>query len=90
MYCLINSKPFCDEPVKKAYKYLIETKRNDNYTTRILIDILNHEIYYNLVRINLLRQKNITILQQIHFTENLEENDGETNFFVSKEQQKIF
>ena len=33
---LINNKPFFDQPVKKkqeAYEKLIETSRNDDYTT---------------------------------------------------------
>ena len=74
---------------KKAHKCLIETTRNHDYTKRILLD----DLYYNLIRIDLSRQKNTTILQQVNFTGKLEEDDGDTIFLYqkySKRYSKLF
>ena len=45
---------FFDQPVKRkqeAYEKLVEMPRNDDYTTRILLDYLHHEHYYKLIGI---------------------------------------
>ena len=51
-----------------------------------LLDYLYHQIYYNLIGIDVSKQLNIA--QQINFLGKLEEDDGATIFFVSEKQQK--
>ena len=70
---LIVSKPFFDQPVKnkqEAYEKIIEMSRNDDYTTGNLLDYLYHQNYYKLIGIDLSRQTNANISQQINFKEN--------------------
>ena len=49
---------------------------NDDYTTGNLLDYLYHQNYYKLIDIDLSRQTNTSIPQQINFTVKLEEDDG--------------
>ena len=42
--------------------------RNDDYTTGNLLGFLYHQNYYKLIDIDLSRQTNTSILQQINFT----------------------
>ena len=60
--------------------------KNDDYTTRNLLDFSNHQNYYKLIGIDLSRQANTSILQQILFAGNLEDDDA-TMFFVSEKHQ---
>ena len=53
-----------------------------------LLDYLYHQNYYNLIGIDVSKQLNISIAQQINFLGKLEEDDGATIFFVSEKQQK--
>ena len=62
--------------------------RNDDYTTGNLLDYLYHQKYYKLIGIDLSRQTNMNIPQQINFTGKLEEGDGSTMFFIAEKQQK--
>ena len=62
--------------------------RNNDYTTGNLLDYLYHQNYYKLIGINLLRQTNKGIHQQINFVEKLEEGNGATMFFIAEKQQK--
>ena len=62
--------------------------RNDDYATGNLLDYLYHQKYYKLIGIDLLRQTNTSIPQQINFTGKIEEDDGVTMFFISEKQQK--
>ena len=90
---LIDNKPFFDQPVRnkqEAYEKLIEMSKNDDYTTENLLDYLHHQKYYKLIGIDLSRQKNTSIPQQISFTGNLEEDDGAAMFFIAEKQQKQF
>ena len=87
---LINNKPFFDQPVKnkqEAYEKLNEMSRND-YTTENLLDYLYYQKYYKLIGIDLSRQTNMSIPQQINFIGKLEEYDGGTMFFIAEKQQK--
>ena len=63
--------------------------RNNDYTTGNLLGYLYHQKYYKLIGIDLSRQTNTSILQQINFVGKLEEDDDATMFFVSEKQQKI-
>ena len=63
---LIDNKPFFDHPVKskqEMYEKPIEISRNDDYTIGNLLEYLHHQIYYELVGIDLSRQKNTGIPQ---------------------------
>ena len=55
--------------------------KNDNYTTRYLLDYLYHQKYYKLIGIDLSRQTNANISQKINLLRKLEEDDGATMFF---------
>ena len=84
---VINNKPFFDQPVKnkqEAYKKLIEMARNDDYTTENLLDYLYHQKYYKLIGIDLPRQTNTSIPQQINFTGKLEKDIVATISFIAE------
>ena len=51
--------------------------RNTNYTTENLLDYLYHQKYYKLIGIDLSRQTNMIIPQQINFIIKLENGDGD-------------
>ena len=87
----IDNKPFFDQPVKskqEAHEKPIEMLRNDKYTTGNLLDFSYHKNYYKLIGINLSRQSNMSIPQQISFTGKLEEDDGWAMFFIAKKEPK--
>ena len=88
---LIDNKPSFDQPVKnkqEANEMLTEIAKSDDYTTGNLLDYLYHQKYYKLIGIDLSRQRNTNISQQINFVGKLEKEDGATMFFVSEKQQK--
>ena len=62
--------------------------RKDDCTIENLLDFLYRQNKYKVICIDLLRQANTSILQQINFTGKLEEDDGATMFFISEKQQK--
>ena len=62
--------------------------RNNDYTTENLLDFSYHQNYYKLIGIDLPKQKNKIIPQQINFVGKLEEEDGATMFFNAEKQQK--
>ena len=64
--------------------------RNNGYTTGNLLDYSHHQNYYKLIGIDLSRETNTNILQQINFIGKLEEDNGATMFFIAKKLQKIF
>ena len=87
---LIENKPFFNQPVKgkqEAYGKLVEMSRNDDYTTGYLLDYLYHQKYYELIGIDVPRQTNRNIPQQINFTGKVEDDSG-TMFFITETQQK--
>ena len=89
---LINNKSFFDQPVKnkqEVYQKPIEMSRNDDYTTGNLLDFLYHQNYYKPIGIDLSRQTNTSILQQINYTGKLED-DGATMFLLPKSSKKLF
>ena len=61
--------------------------QNHDQTTRNLLDIWNHQNYYNLIGIYLSRQTSTSVLQQINFAGKLED-DGATMFFIADKQHK--
>ena len=72
------------------YEKLIEISRNDDYTTGNLLDYYYHQNYYKIIGIDLSRQTNTSITQEINFKENLEKDDGVIMFFIDERQQKNF
>ena len=74
----------------KAYEGLVEMSRNDDYTTGNLLDYLHYQEYYKLIGIDLSRQKNMNIPQQINFIRKLEEDGGTTMFFLLKSLKRLF
>ena len=65
--------------------------RNDNYTTRNLLDYLCHQNNLKLIGKSLSRQANTNIFQQINFPGNLEEDNGSTmTFLLLKSSKNLF
>ena len=64
--------------------------RNNDYTIKNLLDYLYHQNYYKLIGIDLPRQTNTSIPQQINFTGKLEEDDNATLFLSLKSGKKLF
>ena len=60
--------------------------KNDDYTTGNLLDFPYHQNYYKVIGIDLSRQTNTSIPQQINLTGKLEENDGAIMFFIAEKQ----
>ena len=63
--------------------------RNDDETKGNLLDFSNHQNHYKLIGINLSRQTNTNIPQQISFVGKVEEDDGATKFLNDEKQQNI-
>ena len=61
---------------------------NDEYTTGNFWVYFYYQKCYKLIGIDLLRQINTSIAQQLKFTGKLGKNDGATMFFITKRQQK--
>ena len=90
---LINNKLFFDQSVKnkqEVYEKPIEISRNYDYATGNLLDYFYHQNCYKLIGIDLSRQTNASIPQQINFVGKLEEDDDATMFFVSEKHPKLF
>ena len=60
--------------------------RSNDYTTGT--DYLYHHKYHKLIGIDLLRQENTIITQQINFSGKLGEDDGVKMFFLDEKQRK--
>ena len=61
---------------------------NDDYITGNLLDYLYHQKFCKLIGIDLSRQTNTSIPQQINFTRKLEEDDSATMLFIAEKQHK--
>ena len=87
---LTDNKPVFDQPVKskQAYEKHIKMSRNNDDTRRNLLDYLYHQNYYKRIGINLSRQTNTNIPQQINFIAKLEGDSRAVMSFVSEKQQK--
>ena len=62
--------------------------RNYDYTTGNLLDYLHNQNHYKRIVIDLSRQTNTSIPQQINFTEKSKGDNGKTLFFIVEKQQK--
>ena len=63
------------------------SRNDDDYTTGNLLDYLYRQNYYKLIGIDLSRQTNTNLPQQINFTGKLDEDNGATMFFIAEKQQ---
>ena len=61
---------------------------NNDYTIRDLLDYLYHQNWYKLIGIDLSRQTNTSISQQILLTGKLEEDEGITMIFIAVKAEK--
>ena len=52
-----------------------------------ILNYLYHQNHYKLIGIDLSRQSNANIAQQINFTERFEEDHGAVMFFTAEKQQ---
>ena len=68
-----NKQELCEKPV--------EMSKNDDHTTGNLLDYLYHQNYYKLIFIDLSKQTNTTIPQQISFRRKLDEDGAKIFFF---------
>ena len=87
---LIVNRPFCDQPVKnkqERWKTCQNVEKRWLYN-RNLLDYSYHQNYYKFIDIDLSRQTNATIFQEINFTGKLEEDDGATVFLPLKSSKK--
>ena len=62
--------------------------RNKNYTTQNLLDYLYHQRYCKIISIDLSRETNTSIPEQINFEGKSEKEDVVTMFFITEKQQK--
>ena len=62
--------------------------RNNYYTPGNWLDFFYLQNYYKLIGIDLSRQTNTSILQQINFTGKLEEDNGAKMFFITRKERK--
>ena len=73
---------------QEAYENLFELSRNEDYTTRNVLEYPYRQKYYKRTGIDLSRQTNTTISQQINFVEKSEKDNGTTMFFTAEKQQE--
>ena len=88
---LINNKPYFDQSLKnkkEAYEKLMKMSRNNDYIKWNLLDFSYHQNYYRLIGIDLSRQINTSIPQQMNFRGKFEKGNGATMFFIAEKQQK--
>ena len=69
---------------QETYEKLVVMSGNDDYTTGNLLDCLYHQKYYKFIGINLSRQTNMSIPQQIDFVEKLEKTGWCSYVFIAK------
>ena len=73
---------------QEAYEKPIEISRNNDYATGNLLNYFYYQKYYKLIPIDLSKQANTSIPQQINFLGKLEEDDSATMFFTPEKEQK--
>ena len=70
-----------DQPVRnklEAYEKLVEISRNNDYTTRNVLDYSYNQNYYKSNGIYLSRQTKMSIPQQFNFMGKLEGDNGDS------------
>ena len=89
---LIDGKSFFDFLLKneeEAYKKIIEMSRNNDYTTRNLLDFTYFKENCKLIAIDLSKQTKLKDIQQNNFTGKLEgQNNKATMFFIIEKSEE--
>ena len=91
---LIDGKPFFEIPVKnkgEAYEGIIETTKNNDYTTGNFLDSEYFSKHYRLIVIGLSKQtelENRDLKQQINFIRRLEKKNNATMFFMTDKKRR--
>ena len=62
--------------------------RNNDYTRGNILDFSYHQNYHRFIGIDLSRQTNTSIPQQINFTRKLKKDGDAIMFFIAKKQQE--
>ena len=81
-------------PIKnkeEAYKQIIKSGRNNDYTTGSLLDYEYFSKHYKLIAIDLTKQtelENPDLKQQINFIGRLERNEGATMFWIIEKSEE--
>ena len=93
---LISGKPFFAIAVKnkeEAYEQIIDMRKNNDYTTGILLDYEYVKDHYKLIAIDLNKQielENPDLKQQINFIGRLEENNATMFLVIEKKEETTF
>ena len=93
---LIDGKPFFEIPVKnkeEEYEAVIQMRKNNDYTTRNLLDYEYFKDHYKLIAIDLSKQielENPDLKQQINLIGRLEENNATMFFIIEKKEETTF
>ena len=94
---MIDGKSFFNQPVKsdiRTYDNIrkIETGQGNDYTSGCLLDYNYFNNYYKMIAIDLSKQQALDAdpkaIQQINFTEKLDQVEGATMFFITEEAKK--
>ena len=97
---MIDGKNFFDQPINgmtKTYENIrkIATGQEDDYTTGCLLDYSYFKDHYKMIAIDLSKQQSLdadlTAIQQIDFTANLDREGNTTVFFIiEKAKETVF
>ena len=93
---MINGQNFFDQPVRNdliTYDiWKIVTGQGDDYTTGCLLDYNYFKNLYKMIGLDLSKQQAFDAdpkaIQQINFTENLDQEEGATIFFIIEKAKK--
>ena len=94
---MIDGKSFFDQPVKsdmRTYNNIrkIATGQGDDYTSGCLLDYNYFNNYFKMIAIDLSKQQALDAdpkaIQQINFTEKLDQVEGATMFFITEEAKE--
>ena len=93
---MVDGRNFFDQPCqgKIMWKHMktFEISQGDDYTIGCLLDYNYFKEHYKLIAIDLSKQQafdaDLKAMQQINFTGNLEQAEGETMFFIIEEAKE--
>ena len=88
---LIDNKPFFVQSMKskqQAYQKLVKLSLNDDFTRLNQLNFLYHQNCYKHITIDLSREIDTPIPQQINVIAKLDEYNGATISFIAEKQQK--
>ena len=93
---MIDGKQFFEIPVKnkgEVYEPIIETSKNNDYTTGNLLNYEYFKDHYQLIAIDLSKQtelENSDLKRQISFNGRLEENNATMFYIIEKKEETTF